>query len=34
MVFNKDKDKDNGKKLVECNFLTKNLWKDFWIEGN
>jgi hypothetical protein len=23
-----------AKSLIECKFLTKNLWNDFWTEGN
>ena len=23
----------NLKSLIECQFLTKNLWKNFWAEG-
>ena len=25
---------DKNKKLVECKFLTKNLWKEYFLEGN
>ena len=25
---------EEAKNLIECKFLTKNLWNDFWTEGN